>query len=468
MNMKCKILLFLNFTFGFCLLGNQGNTWINSDLNELEKNARDGDPYAQGFLALCHIHGDKELNISFDSANYWAKMSADSNHWLGLFAIGYLHRFPPLGPDPQKVSNYYNQVFSDPDGRLVKNAGLGDPVASYVIGEIFTAEELEPKLSPDIEFAAKHYALSSRGGYSAGSVQHALLKIHANSIVSDSLDIGKDVETGIELLKQTAKLNLPSAHHFLGHSYFKGTGVEKDYQMALIHFQAAADRGYSTSQLIVAHFYAYGLTGPAKIDIALRYANLALEQEREKAVEKIAEYENLLSKSQPIPPVKPVDSVDLDIPSPDSSSLLPPPLPPSPQQGLNPPEDSLSENNRLPPIYQTAPLDNSIKSDNEITKQESASKVESALVSEKLELAKKHYFGREMKLDLNLAFKLFSELSMTGNAEAARYLGIMYLRGKGVDKNQNEALNWFEKAAAGGDELAKRNLKTLKMLVNKN
>jgi TPR repeat protein len=57
---------------------------------------------------------------------------------------------------------------------------------------------------------------------------------------------------------------------------------------------------------------------------------------------------------------------------------------------------------------------------------------------------------------------------MTGNAEAARYLGIMYLRGKGVDKNQNEALNWFEKAAAGGDELAKRNLKTLKMLVNKN
>jgi TPR repeat protein len=269
-------------------------------------------------------------------------------------------------------------------------------------------------------------------------------------------------------LKQTAKLNLPSAHHFLGHSYFKGTGVEKDYQMALIHFQAAADRGYSTSQLIVAHFYAYGLTGPAKIDIALRYANLALEQEREKAVEKIAEYENLLSKSQPIPPVKPVDSVDLDIPSPDSSSLLPPPLPPSPQQGLNPPEDSLSENNRLPPIYQTAPLDNSIKSDNEITKQESASTVESALVSEKLELAKKHYFGREMKLDLNLAFKLFSELSMMGNAEAARYLGIMYLRGKGVDKNQNEALNWFEKAAAGGDELAKRNLKTLKMLVNKN
>ena len=47
--------------------------------------------------------------------------------------MGYVNRFPPLGPDPEKVSKY-NQVFSDPDGRLVKNASVGDPVASYVIG----------------------------------------------------------------------------------------------------------------------------------------------------------------------------------------------------------------------------------------------------------------------------------------------------------------------------------------------
>ena len=143
---------------------------------DLERSAQEGDSYAQGFLALCHIHGEKGLNISLDTATYWAKLSAEKNHWLGLFAMGYVNRFPPLGPDPEKVSKYYNQVFSDPDGRLVKNASVGDPVASYVIGEIFTAEELEPQLTPDIEFAAKHYAISSQGGYAPGSVQHALLK----------------------------------------------------------------------------------------------------------------------------------------------------------------------------------------------------------------------------------------------------------------------------------------------------
>ena len=53
--------------------------------------------------------------------------------------------------------------------------------------------------------------------------------------------------------------------------------------MALVHFQAAADRGYSTSQLIVAHFYAYGLTGPVKLDIALRYAKSGSFSGREKS-----------------------------------------------------------------------------------------------------------------------------------------------------------------------------------------
>jgi TPR repeat protein len=44
----------------------------------------------------------------------------------------------------------------------------------------------------------------------------------------------------------------------------------------------------------------------------------------------------------------------------------------------------------------------------------------------------------------------------------------MHLRGKGVQKDMKEALFWFEKAASGGDELAKKNVKTLKILVSGN
>ena len=138
-----KILLLIHLLFGPILLsGNEGSKWMESDLKNLESSAQDGDSYAQAFLALCYIHGDKGLEISFDKASYWANLSTETNHWLGLFTTGYLHRFPPLGPNAEKVSSYYNKVFKDPDGMVVKNANAGDPIASYVLAEIFTAEEV--------------------------------------------------------------------------------------------------------------------------------------------------------------------------------------------------------------------------------------------------------------------------------------------------------------------------------------
>ena len=85
-----------------------------------------------------------------------------------------------------------------------------------------------------------------------------------------------------------------------------------------------------------------------------------------------------------------------------------------------------------------------------------------------LSLAKQHYFGRGSNLDLKRAFQLFSQSASSGNPEAARYLGIMYLRGKGVEKDSRKALEWFTKAAAGGDELAKKNVKALQILSSRN
>ena len=124
--------------------------------------------------------------------------------------------------------------------------------------------------------------------------------------------------------------------------------------MALVHFQAAADRGYTTSQLIVAHFYAYGLTGPAKIDLALRYANLALLQDRENASEKIYEYEQLLANQTNGNTQSLMQQSDNLVPSPTNPSYNePPPLPPDPT--VNIPEPAASDfratRNQLPSIY---------------------------------------------------------------------------------------------------------------------
>ena len=465
------------------LNGNEGRKWIEEDLKPLERSAQEGDSYAQGFLALCYVHGDKGLDISFDKASYWANLSMETNHWLGLFTMGYLNRFPPIGPNPQRVGSLYTKVFSDPDGTLVKNVAANDPVASYVLAEIFTAEEVEPELSPDLRFAAKHYASSSSSGYAPATVQHALLKLHANAIEGQNIDIGKDLAGGVSLLKEVAGKKLPSGHHFLGRCYFKGIGVNEDYEMALVHFQAAADRGYTTAQLIVAHFYAYGLTGPAKIDLALRYANLALLQDRVKASEKIAEYEQLLA-DQASGKERPIMRQPLNtVPSPTASSIMePPPLPPEPTAVNIQPRDPVFKPtvNRLPSIYENIgstepppPPDIPSSPQTGLSPEEIPPPAPNRLLpsgtsnsNADLEMAKKHYFGLGAPIDIDRAYSLFSRSANRGNPESARYLGIMYLRGKGVQKDTNKALEWFTRAAQGGDELAKKNLKTLQILGN--
>ena len=428
------------------------------------------------------VHGDKGLNISMENAHKLAKISADSGHWLGLFTLGYLHRFEPLGPKPEEVRLRYLQAFQDPDGQLVKLAARKDPFASYVLGEIFTSDEVRPNIVPDLQLAARHYEIASQGGYQPASVQFALFKLHA--IVDEGMGIQRDPVLAINLLEQASRQKLPAAHHYLGRSYFKGDGVGSDLEMALVHFQAAADRGYGLSQLTVADFYAYGVTGPPKVDIALRYARLALNYNEKSALEKIAEYQKILSgdsnaslaTTSPEPPKADTISMD-DIPE-----------PPSPQNDLVANAPAVPEAIRLPSPYSATSFQNitntlppeisstsnydtanTINSDggNSISNlQGSRPSTDFAGMSsqEICESAKKLYWGRGVQVDYLGAHKYFIESADSGNAEAARYLGIMYLRGKGVEKNLQTSVDWFEKAAKGGDSLAQKNLVTIKSM----
>lgn len=122
------------------LCGNEGSRWLKSDLSSLTDAADSGDAFAQGFLALCHLHGDKNLNISFLEARFYAENSASRGHWLGNFVLGHLARYKPMGPNSDLVAKYLFKSFRDPDGKLIKQAATGDPVALYVLAEIFTAE----------------------------------------------------------------------------------------------------------------------------------------------------------------------------------------------------------------------------------------------------------------------------------------------------------------------------------------
>ena len=458
----------ISYFLAICLLyqalcGNEGSKWIQADLDDLKEASAQNEPYAQGFLGLCYAHGDKGLDLSMDKALELARAAAGQNHWLGHFGLGYLARFKPYGPNETLVRKHYLDAFQDPDARLIKAFANKDPLASYALGEIFTSDEVRPDLVPDFTFAAKHYEQASQGGYLPASIQYALFKQH--EIVDPQMAIEKDVVEGINLLKQAARSKLPSGYHYLGRSYFKGIGVEVDQEMALVNFRAAADRGYAISQLAVAEFFAYGVAGPPKVDLALRYARLALEQEEERAMSKIAEYELLLEEDQPV-----VESVPIPAISAPPLPIAPPPPPPLPMS-----EPSAFSATRLPSVYESPvtppapppPSDTSafpivdLPSPGEAMVSLSTSPSDNVGASALREEAKKHYWGRGVAVNLESARGLFLQASDQGDGEAARYLGLMSLRGKGIAKNPGDAMKWFTLAAERGDSLAKKNLQML-------
>ena len=290
---KVPFYLLCIFALNQAHYASEGSRWMNLPLKDLQAAAEARDSYAQGFLALVYAHGDKGADISISNASKWAALSSQANHWLGHFALGFLARFRADGLEETDVGRYYLKSFRDRDGRMIKAAASGDPIASYALAEIFTSDEVRPSLEPDLELAAEHYSIASRAGYGPASVEFALIKAHV--VGNDEFGIKKDLPGGIALLQEAAQADMPSANHYLGRFYYQGIGVDADPKMALVHYQAAADRGHAISQLTVADFHAYGEAGPVKIDLALRYARLAMDQMETQALQKISAYEELLA-----------------------------------------------------------------------------------------------------------------------------------------------------------------------------
>ncbi len=451
------------------LYATSGAKWMASSYEDLRNAAEANDSYAQGFLALVHAHGDKGKDITAEVALPFARRSALAGHWLGYFAEGFLARMRGGEGNAQEVRELYLKAFRDPDGRMIKAAASGDPVAAYALAEIFTSDEIRPDLVPDLDLAARHYSVSAAGGYGPAKVQFSLLKTHA---IGDT-GITKDLGGGIALLEETVRTHLPSAHFYLGRAYFKGIGVQPDKEMALVHFQAAADRGHAVSQLTVADFYAHGLVGQPKIDLALRYARLAIGQRETEALAKIAEYESLLAgKAVPaglrpnVPsPLDPSSGAEVPLPPPPSF----PPSPPAPSPDPPPPFSATRLTPDLPSPYEGAPIVNPPPAPRPTLPEPPPLPVPSAPGSteETRELAKKHYFGRGSVPDYGKSLSLFTQSANAGDAEAARYLGIMYLRGKGVPKDNAKALEWSTLASDRGDALAGKNVQMLKSLLRK-
>jgi TPR repeat protein len=325
---------------------------------------------------------------------------------------------------------------------------------------ILTSDELRPKVIPDLELAARHHQVAVNADYMPSVLQLGIMKI-------EGMLAAKDMEGGLALLRQAVSMNLPVAHYYMGVVNLKGRGVPEDRGTALVHFRKAADFGHGTSMMITSHFYASGLATPIDLDLASVYARQAAAIKESGAEEKILEIQALAESgalvvtSSGVP--EPVETgVPPPPPPPSSSGIIPPtppPLPSAPGPGVTtstptyiPRAPSPAETTFVPvappPPTTPLPISSSYKT-----------------APESRELAKRLYSGIGVPVDYVAAHSNFVIAANGGDVEAARYLGIIYLRGKGVAKDRVEAAKWLRMAAAGGDVMAKRNLELLEQLL---
>lgn len=440
--------------------GATGMELSKASATELRQLAEGGDAYAQAALAIALANGDKGFPISIVEADKWARQSAAQKHPIGNFAMGYLTQEPILGADSAMPSRYYFAAFGDRTGELVRMALSGDPIACYALGMILTSDELRPKVIPDLELAARHHQVAVNADYMPSVLQLGIMKI-------EGMLAAKDMEGGLALLRQAVSMNLPVAHYYMGVVNLKGRGVPEDRGTALVHFRKAADFGHGTSMMITSHFYASGLATPIDLDLASVYARQAAAIKESGAEEKILEIQALaesgalVATSSGVP--EPVETgVPPPPPPPSSSGIIPPtppPLPSAPGPGVTnspptyiPRAPSPAETTFVPvappPPTTPLPISSSYKT-----------------APESRELAKRLYSGIGIPVDYVAAHSNFVIAANGGDVEAARYLGIIYLRGKGVAKDRVEAAKWLRMAAAGGDVMAKRNLELLEQLL---
>ncbi|MEG3604885.1 MAG: tetratricopeptide repeat protein, partial [Verrucomicrobiota bacterium] len=81
-----------------------------------------------------------------------------------------------------------------------------------------------------------------------------------------------------------------------------------------------------------------------------------------------------------------------------------------------------------------------------------------------LERARQHYTGVGKTKDYETAYRLFLPLAQGGNSEAARFVGLMKLTGKGTARDTKSARQWLSIAAQKGDQVALRLLDEYKSL----
>ena len=213
----------------------------------------------------------------------------------------------------------------------------------------------------------------------------------------------QDSSKGIELLSKAVRAKSLTARFNLGMAYYNGDGVEKNVYKASQWLRLAVKQNFSEAQCQLGLLLIDGGDGvPKNTTEGLNLLEAAAKQDHQWA----KEYLNKRGKA--------------------------------PIQKNSKKEFNYKKESNF--------LENSLNDDEVLNK------------------ARKFYTGVGVEQDYDKAYEMFFPLAQGGNPEAARFIGLMNLSGKGTEKNLKLARQWLSVASQKGDRIAKKLLESYKSL----
>ena len=264
-------------------------------ISELQQKANDGDAQAQFELALCYAKGkdvERNMELAFD----WHKKAAEQGHVNAQFALG-LYYILNMGriqqvneclnkwilvETMQKVNPALNLAFSHAMGInfsgadndlaftwLKKAAEQNHAEANYWLG-ICYRDGIGTECNNELSFEC--YKKAAEQGYEDAYYWLALC-YHEGKGIEQSDELAAEwITKAVEHVKVE-----PEAYLLLGNLYAHGKGVQQNDELAFKWYEKAAEKGVVKANYQMANYYYEGKIVEKSIKLAEENYSLAAE-----------------------------------------------------------------------------------------------------------------------------------------------------------------------------------------------
>jgi len=161
---------------------------------------------------------------------------------------------------------------------LAESARAGDQEAQYQLNQAAEQGDAEAQYSLGYAYysgegVVQNYAEARRWFRKAAEQGHAEAQFFTGRGLAEMDDKG-----AVHWYRKAAKQGHASAQMWLGHAYYSGEGVGKDYVEAARWFRKAAEQGHAEAQFQLGVLYRFGMGIPEHEGEAVRWWRKAAEQ----------------------------------------------------------------------------------------------------------------------------------------------------------------------------------------------